>query len=193
MAVVQVPAVLPRYVPLPIQGRPSCKYVFTTLETIIRTHLPDLFPGMIIDHATGFRVTRNSDFEIEDDDVEDLLKTIEEEIRKRRRGMAVRLQIESSATPEVENFLVKALALAEIGRMVDAVVRGRVHHRLEPRRHPLDRLGVDPELVDEIEPAADRDHRRVEAQQHQRHRNDVEGKEAIQRSVRDHVVAANPD
>ena len=111
MAVVQVPAVLPRYVPLPLQGRASCKYVFTTLETIIRTHLPDLFPGMIIDHATGFRVTRNSDFEIEDDDVEDLLKTIEEEIRKRRRGMAVRLQIESSATPEVENFLVKSLGL----------------------------------------------------------------------------------
>ena len=111
MAVVQVPAVLQRYVPLPIQGRPSCKHVFTTLETIIRTHLPDLFPGMIIDHATAFRVTRNSDFEIEDDDVEDLLKTIEEEIRKRRRGMAVRLQIESSATIDVENFLVKALGL----------------------------------------------------------------------------------
>lgn len=111
MAVVQVPAVLPRFIALPLQGRPNCKNVFTTLETIIRSHLSDLFPGMVIEHATAFRVTRNSDFEIEDDEVEDLLKTIEEEIRKRRRGMAVRLQIETSATPAVENFLVKALAL----------------------------------------------------------------------------------
>lgn len=111
MAVVQVPAVLPRFVSLPTQNRPGVKFAFTPLEAVIRTHLPDLFPGMLIQHATVFRVTRNSDFEIEDDEVEDLLKTIEEEIRKRRRGMAVRLQIESSSTPEVEIFLVKSLGL----------------------------------------------------------------------------------
>ncbi|MSR32994.1 MAG: polyphosphate kinase 1 [Gemmataceae bacterium] len=111
MAVVQVPAVLPRFVSLPTTNRENCKYACTPLESVIRTHLPDLFPGMIIDHATVFRVTRNSDFEIEDEEVEDLLKTIEEEIRKRRRGMAVRLQIESDATPEVELFLVRSLGL----------------------------------------------------------------------------------
>lgn len=111
MAVVQVPAVLPRFVSLPIQNRAGVKFAFTQLESVIRTHLPDLFPGMVIKQVTVFRVTRNSDFEIEDDEVEDLLKTIEEEIRKRRRGMAVRLQIEATASPEIENFLVKSLGL----------------------------------------------------------------------------------
>ena len=72
------------------------------LETVIRMHLPDLFPGMKLERATVFRVTRNSDFEIDDDEVEDLLKTIEEEVRKRRRGAAVRLEIEADAPAEVE-------------------------------------------------------------------------------------------
>jgi polyphosphate kinase len=104
-AVVQVPAVLPRFVQLPSERG----HVFTPLETVIRMHLPVLFPGMKIDSATVFRVTRNSDFEIDDDEVEDLLKTIEEEVRKRRLGAAVRLEIEADAPPEVEQRLVGAL------------------------------------------------------------------------------------
>jgi polyphosphate kinase len=106
-AVVQVPSVLPRFVTLPAErGR-----AFTPLETVIRLHLPDLFPGMELDRATVFRVTRNSDFEIDDDEVEDLLKTIEEEVRKRRQGAAVRLEIEANAPPEVEQWLMGALDL----------------------------------------------------------------------------------
>jgi polyphosphate kinase len=109
-AVVQVPAVLPRFVALPAPpGGP--RHVFTPLETVIRTHLAELFPGMTIENATVFRVTRNSDFEIDDDEVEDLLKTIEEEVRKRRRGAAVRLQIEADAPAECEQFLMNALDL----------------------------------------------------------------------------------
>ena len=60
------------------------------LETVIRLHLPELFPGMELDNATVFCVSRNSEYEIDDDEVEDLLKTIEEEVRKRRRSFAVR-------------------------------------------------------------------------------------------------------
>ncbi len=71
--------------------------------------------GPLPRHGPGsdavFRVTRNSDFEIDDDEVEDLLKTIEEEVRKRRRGAAVRLQIEDGAPVEVEQFLTTALDL----------------------------------------------------------------------------------
>ncbi|MCS6849624.1 MAG: polyphosphate kinase 1 [Gemmataceae bacterium] len=107
-AVVQVPAVLPRFVQLPSQG-PG--YAFTALETVIRMHLPDLFPGMELDRATVFRVTRDSEYEIDDDEVEDLLKTIEEEVRKRRRGAAVRLEIEADAPLEVEQILMAALDL----------------------------------------------------------------------------------
>src|SRR5262249_53277788 len=106
-AVVQVPAVLPRFVQLPaVKG-----HAFTPLEDVIRLHLPELFPGMAIEHATTFRVTRDSEYEIDDDEVEDLLKTIEEEVRKRRRGAAVRLEIDSDARPEVEQLLVGERAL----------------------------------------------------------------------------------
>ncbi len=110
-AVVQVPAVLPRFVALPTDPGQTLRHVFTTLETVIRMHLRELFPGMTIEDDTVFRVTRNSDFEIDDDEVEDLLKTIEEEVRKRRRGAAVRLQIETDTPAEVEQLLMGALDL----------------------------------------------------------------------------------
>src|SRR5262249_11120817 len=92
-------------------GQVGLRYIFTPLETVIRLHLPVLFPGMELVHDAVFRVTRNSDFEIDDDEVEDLLKTIEEEVRKRRRGAAVRLQLEAQAPAEVEQFLMAALDL----------------------------------------------------------------------------------
>lgn len=109
-AVVQAPAVLPRFVPLPTEKG----HVFTPLETVIGMHLVELFPGMELLHATAFRVTRDSEYEIDDDEVEDLLKTIEEEVRKRRRGAAVRLEIEVGAPPQVEQFLMAALDLEPI-------------------------------------------------------------------------------
>jgi polyphosphate kinase len=126
-AVVQVPAVLPRFVALRDSSSSSLEkggaspaalekvgpkgVSLVALETVIRLHLPELFPGMQMEHATLFRVTRNSEYEIDDDEVEDLIKTIEEEIRKRRRGFAVRLEIEADAPPEVNNFLMQALDL----------------------------------------------------------------------------------
>jgi polyphosphate kinase len=110
-AVVQVPAVLPRFVALPVEPGTTVKHVFTPLETVIRMHLPDLFPGMALEHDAVFRLTRDVDIEIDDEEVEDLLKTIEEEVRKRRRGAAVRLQLEAEAPMEVEQFLAAALDL----------------------------------------------------------------------------------
>ena len=106
-AVVQVPAVLRRFVQLPADKGSA----FAPLETAIRLHLEDLFPGMTIDHATIFRVTRDSEYEIDDDEVEDLLKAIEESVRKRRRGAAVRLEVEADAPAEVVAFLTSALDL----------------------------------------------------------------------------------
>jgi polyphosphate kinase len=106
-AVVQVPGVLPRFMALPTERG----HVFTALENVIRLHLSELFPGLELESSTVFRVTRNSEYEIDDDEVEDLLKAIEEEIRKRRRGDAVRLEIEADAPAEVEGFLTDALVL----------------------------------------------------------------------------------
>lgn len=106
-AVVQVPAVLQRFVQLPSEKG----HVFVPLETVIRLHLEDLYPGMQLDQGSVFRVTRDSEYEIDDDEVEDLLKTIEEEVKKRKRGDAVRLEIEAGSPPEVEHFLTQALDL----------------------------------------------------------------------------------
>ena len=98
-AVVQVPAVLNRFVQLPSDRG----HVFTSLETVIRMHLPELFAGMEVEHQVVFRVTRDSDFEIEDDEVQDLLKTIEEEVRKRGgRGRPARNRIRRSAGDRAE-------------------------------------------------------------------------------------------
>src|SRR3546814_16052596 len=58
--------------------------------------------------------------------------------------------------------------IARVDPVMDAVMRRRVHHRLEPFRHPPDRLGMDPELIDQVEPAAKEDHRRRKAEQEQR-------------------------
>jgi polyphosphate kinase len=106
-ALVQVPAVLLRFVQLPTEKG----IVYVPLEAAIRQHLPELFPGLVIEQASAFRVTRDSEYEIDDDEVEDLLKTIEEEVRKRRRGDAVRLELEADANPEIEQFLTAALDL----------------------------------------------------------------------------------
>ncbi len=69
---------------------------------------------MVLVSASVFRVTRNSEYEIDDEEVEDLLKAIEEEIRKRRRGDAVRLELEAGCPPEVEQFLMEALELVPL-------------------------------------------------------------------------------
>jgi polyphosphate kinase len=107
-AMVKVPGVvLPRFIPLPAEKG----HVFIPLETVIRLHLPDLFPGMKIDCDTTFRLTRNSEYEIDDDEVEDLLKTIEEKVRKRDRGFCVRLEIEQGTLPDIEQFLVSKFEL----------------------------------------------------------------------------------
>jgi polyphosphate kinase len=108
LAVVQVPAVLPRLVPVP---SPSGR-AFVLLESIISAHVGDLFPGYEVLHTASFRVTRNWDLELDDEDSEDLLSTVQEELRRRDRGAAVRLQIEGSASADMEKTLVTALKLA---------------------------------------------------------------------------------
>ena len=68
-----------------------------------RLHLTDLFPGMELGEAFVFRVTRDSEFEL-DEDVDDLLRAIEASVKQRRRGHAVRLEIEADAPAELEQF-----------------------------------------------------------------------------------------
>jgi polyphosphate kinase len=103
---VKVPKeVLPRFVPL---GRG----VFVPLETVIARHLDQLFPGMEILRHDFFRVTRDADFTVSDE-ADDLLRAVEDELRRRRFGEVVRLEVSSSMDPEMRRYLVEQLTIDE--------------------------------------------------------------------------------
>jgi polyphosphate kinase len=109
-AVVQVPAVLDRVVLLPGTGE---RVRFLLLEEVIAAHLGSLFGGFrVVDH-TFFRVTRNSDLTFDEDEAEDLLQTIEDTLRQRMRGEAVRLEILASGDERFAQMLMGALGLGE--------------------------------------------------------------------------------
>jgi polyphosphate kinase len=131
-AVVQVPAVLDRVVLLPGPAHPVR---FVLLEDVIAAHLGTLFGGFRVLRHTVFRVTRNTDLTIDEDDAEDLLQTIEETLRQRMRGDAVRLEIAEAADEQFVQLLVTALDLDprdvyRVAGPVDLTV-GMALHRLE--------------------------------------------------------------
>jgi len=109
-AVVQVPAVLDRVVLLPGTGE---RVRFLLLEEVIGAHLGDLFGGFRVVGHTFFRVTRNTDMTIDEDEAEDLLQTIEETLRQRMRGEAVRLEIVSGGDERFAQMLMGALGLGQ--------------------------------------------------------------------------------
>ena len=106
-AVVQVPSMLSRLVEITCDAGRS----FMLLEDVISLHLDDLFPGARVLGCWPFRVTRNWDLAIDEDESSDLLHTIQREVRRRDRGNAVRLELTKGATPEVVRFLSSSLKL----------------------------------------------------------------------------------
>src|SRR5688572_5560367 len=98
LAVVQVPRVLPRLVQLP---REDDALDFIFLGTLIGHYLADLFPGTKINGHCKFRVTRNSEPYVDEDDAENLLQAVEEELRNRRKGEAVRLEVDADCPQPV--------------------------------------------------------------------------------------------
>ncbi len=103
---VKVPPLLPRFIEMPDGER------FVPIEQVIAAHLDVLFPGMeIVDHSS-FRLTRDADFELEEDEGGDLLEAIESVLRRRLRGATpVRLELDAAATDEVRTLLTRELAL----------------------------------------------------------------------------------
>lgn len=98
LAVVQVPSVLPRCVEVPsADGRRT--YVF--LEDVIESFIDTLFPGNRVLEQAAFRITRNADINVDEESAEDLLEEIEKELKKRRRGDAVRLEVASGMSPSL--------------------------------------------------------------------------------------------
>ena len=82
------------------------------LEDVIGEHLRRLFPGMEVLQFHTFRVTRNEDLEVEEDDAENLLQALEKELLRRRFGPPVRLEVEESITPQVLELLTSELGIS---------------------------------------------------------------------------------
>ena len=108
LAVVQVPSVLKRLVPLPAPSGQT----YLLLEELISIQAAELFPGFTVVETAGFRVTRNWDLNVDEEESEDLLSTIKEELRRRDRGAAVRLELDDKASSALEQQLTSALMLA---------------------------------------------------------------------------------
>lgn len=103
---VKVPPNFARFLPVTDQR-------FVPLEDVIAAHLGDLFPGMqVLQHHT-FRVTRNEDVEVEEDDAENLLTAMERELMRRRFGPAVRLEVEETVDPHVLDLLQRELGVSD--------------------------------------------------------------------------------
>ena len=110
MAILPVPRILPRLVNIEPSRHGSQRYIF--LSEIIKLCASELFPGYRIYGAHAFRVTRNSDLYIDEEEAENLLQKIEEELRNLRRGAAVRLEIEEGVDDRIFTALCDHLALS---------------------------------------------------------------------------------
>jgi polyphosphate kinase len=102
---VKIPPLLPGLLAMPDGER------FVALEQVIAAHLASLFPGMQIESHHPFRVTRNADLTLEEEEADDLLVAVEMELRRRRFGRAVRLEVDASMTEEVRALLARELDL----------------------------------------------------------------------------------
>jgi polyphosphate kinase len=120
---VKVPPLLPRYIAVDGRGRPSAApsqaptdrapMSFVPVEDVISQHLDQLFPGMEVREHHTFRVTRNEDVEVEEDDAENLLQAMEKELLRRKFGPPVRLEIADTISPRIRQLLVRELGVAE--------------------------------------------------------------------------------
>jgi len=110
-AVVAIPRVLPRLVRIP---HPKAdQWHFILIQNLIQNHIHDLFPGLTVEQVYGFRITRNSDLYIDEEEAENLLRTIEDELRKQARGNAVRLEIEHGCPQDMQHVLLDIFKLGE--------------------------------------------------------------------------------
>ena len=112
---VKVPGNLNRLVPvddLTEDESTNVRYGFITMENLIIAHLESLFPGMIIKEARSFRVTRNEDIDVEEDDAENLLNAMEKELLRRRFGPPIRLEISDETSPFLSQLLADQLRVS---------------------------------------------------------------------------------
>ena len=113
-AIVQVPRVLPRLILMPRGKGEDEPWDYIHLSALIKHHIGDLFPGLILDGAHAFRVTRNSDLYIDEEEADNLLRSIEQELRRSSRGDAVRLEVEADCPKDFRELLLEFFDLGEM-------------------------------------------------------------------------------
>src|SRR5580704_16395249 len=109
LAVVQVPRILPRLLPSRAGERGTYRYIF--IGNLIQVHVGSLFHGIKVKGAYQFRVTRNSDLYLDEEETDNLLKAIELELRKRSRGDAVRLEVQQDCPRHIADQLLQTFNL----------------------------------------------------------------------------------
>jgi polyphosphate kinase len=110
IAIVKVPRVLPRVIELPARLSGDGQ-AFVLLSSVIRAHLAELFPGREVDEFSQFRVTRHSDLAVDEDDVVNLRTALRQGLQHRHYGQAVRLEVSSSCSAQLSDFLLQQLQL----------------------------------------------------------------------------------
>jgi polyphosphate kinase len=104
---VKVPSNLPRF----IRTSDTSKFRFVLIDELIAEHLTELFPGVKLKDHFFFRVTRNQDLDLDEDETDDILETMEKELTRRRFGPPVRLEVDKVINPEVLNELMDELQI----------------------------------------------------------------------------------
>ncbi|NOT30368.1 MAG: polyphosphate kinase 1 [Planctomycetes bacterium] len=115
VAIVQVPRSLPRLIALPrdgMDGHTGREHAFVMLSSVIHEHAAELFPGMSVTGCFQFRVTRNSDLWVDEEEVDNLLQALQGELPNRKFGAAVRLEVTETCSPEIAQFLLQNVGLA---------------------------------------------------------------------------------
>src|SRR6266481_617064 len=113
-AIVQVPRAVSRLIALPRGKSADEPWEYIYLASLIKQHIGELFPGLILDQVHAFRVTRNSDLYIDEEEAENLLRSIEQELRRSSRGKAVRLEVEADCPKDVLELLLRFFDLTEV-------------------------------------------------------------------------------
>jgi polyphosphate kinase len=105
VAMVQVPRSLPRLIAVPREG--AGEHAFVMLSSVIHEHIGELFPGMTVTGCFQFRVTRNSDLWVDEEEVDNLLRALEGELPNRKFGEAVRLEVSDTCSADMTRFLLQ--------------------------------------------------------------------------------------
>ena len=113
IAIVKVPRVLPRMIRMPAKVAGD-KRLLVSISSVIRAHLAELFPGREVGQFSQFRVTRHSDLEVDEDDVQNLRTALRHGLQRRHYGQAVRLEVSAGCSDHLAQFLLKEFKLPEL-------------------------------------------------------------------------------